>query len=86
MSEIKEHTGKQSGNYGKKMIAPIIVTVLVVLYFVFYFSVLIFLIDILWIRIALLVFPVALSAVMIYVCVERMKEIRSGEEDDLSQY
>ncbi len=28
----------------------------------------------------------ALGGVMIKVCLERIKEIRSGEEDDLSQY
>jgi hypothetical protein len=27
-----------------------------------------------------------LSVVMIYVCVQRIKEIKGGEEDDLSQY
>ena len=26
------------------------------------------------------------SAVMIYVCVERINEIRKGEEDDISKY
>ena len=32
------------------------------------------------------VIPLALAAAMIYVCIERIKEIRSGEEDDLGKY
>jgi hypothetical protein len=27
-----------------------------------------------------------LSVVMIYVCIQRIKEIKGGEEDDLGQY
>ena len=30
--------------------------------------------------------PIALASVTIYVLLERIEEIRSGEEDDLSQY
>ena len=30
--------------------------------------------------------PLAFSAVMIKVCIERIREIKKGEEDDLSQY
>ena len=32
------------------------------------------------------VIPLALIGVVVYVLVERMNEIRSGEEDDLSKY
>jgi hypothetical protein len=32
------------------------------------------------------IIPLVLSAVMIYVCVQRINEIKGGEEDDLSQY
>ena len=34
----------------------------------------------------LLIFPIALAGVLIYVCIDRIKEIRSGEEDDLGKY
>ena len=69
----------------KKMIAPIVVTVLVVVYYIFYFGLLIRFFDGI-LRIALGVVPVISIAVMIAVCVQRIKEIRSGEEDDLGKY
>ena len=69
----------------KKMIAPIIVTVLMVLYYLVYFGFLISLLDGVW-KYALGIIPLALSGVMVGVCIERIKEIREGEEDDLSQY
>lgn len=70
----------------KKMIAPIVITVLIVLYYVLYFALLMSLIEETVIRVLLGVIPLALSGVMIFVCVQRIKEIRSGEEDDLSKY
>ena len=69
----------------KKMIAPIVVTVLMVLYYVLYFCLLASVTSGLW-RIALGILPLALSALMVKVCIERIKEIKEGEEDDLSQY
>ena len=69
----------------KKMIAPIIVTVLMVLYYLVYFGFLISLLDGVW-KYALGIIPLALSGVMVGVCIERIKEIREGEEDDLSKY
>ena len=69
----------------KKMIAPIVVTILMVAYYVVYFGFLITLIEGIW-KIALGVIPFVFSVVMILVCIERIKEIKKGEEDDLSQY
>ena len=69
----------------KKMIAPIIITVLVVLYYAFYFTVIITLPGGIWILFFGII-PVALAVIMIYVCVQRIKEIEEGEEDDLSEY
>jgi protein-S-isoprenylcysteine O-methyltransferase Ste14 len=73
--------------HGKKLIAPIIITVLIVLYYIGFVAVAVST-DILplgWL-IAGAVIPLCFAGVMIYVLVERIKEIRSGEEDDLSQY
>ena len=67
------------------MIAPIIVTILMVLYYIAYFGFLIAFLDGIW-KYALGIIPLAFSGVMIYVCIERVNEIRNGEEDDLSQY
>ena len=72
-------------NHKKKMIAPIIVTVLMVLYYIVYFGFLISLLEGIW-RYALGILPLVFSGVTIYVCIQRIQEIRKGEEDDLSQY
>ena len=69
----------------KKMIAPIIVTVIMVLYYVVYFGFLISLLDGIW-KYALGIVPLLFSVLMIYVCIERIKEIKKGEEDDISKY
>ena len=72
-------------NHGKKIIAPVVVTILMVGYFIFYFTMIIHTITGLA-RILLGVIPLAFIIVMIAVCVQRIKEIRSGEEDDLGKY
>ena len=69
----------------KGYVAPIVITVMFVLYFVLYFGVLVTQLPGIW-KYVLLIIPVAIAGVLIYVCVDRIKEIRSGEEDDLSQY
>ena len=69
----------------KKMVAPVVVTVLMVLYYAVYFGFLITLVSGVW-KILLGVIPLAFSAVMVKVCIERINEIKKGEEDDLSQY
>ena len=69
----------------KKFIAPIVVTVLMVAYYVVYFGFLIALLPGVW-KYVLGLLPLALSAVMVKVCIERIQEIKKGEEDDLSKY
>ena len=69
----------------KKMIAPIIVTIIMVLYYILYFGFLLSLLPGVW-KYLLGIFPFALSGVMIYVCIERINEIKKGEEDDISKY
>lgn len=64
---------------------PIIVTAIMVLYYIAYFGFLIALIDGIW-KWLLGIIPLALSAVMLKVCIERINEIKKGEEDDLSKY
>ena len=69
----------------KNFLAPIIVTIIMVLYYIAYFGLLIWALDGVW-KYVLGIIPIALSAVMIAVCIERIKEIKEGEEDDLSKY
>lgn len=70
----------------KKMIAPIVITVMILLYYIVYFGVLIAMIPIMLVKILVGVIPIIFASVMIYVCTQRIREIRSGEEDDLSKY
>lgn len=69
----------------KKMVAPIVISVIVVLYYAVYFGLLITALDGIW-KYVLGIVPVLLSAVMVKVCIERIKEIKDGEEDDISKY
>lgn len=69
----------------KKMVAPILVTILMIAYYIIYFGFLITLVSGIW-KYALGIIPLAFSAVMIKVCIERINEIKKGEENDLSQY
>ena len=70
---------------GRKMIAPIVVTVLMILYFILYFGFLITLLTGIF-RLLLGIIPLILSVVMIAICIERINEIKKGEEDDISKY
>ena len=72
-------------SHKRKMIAPIVVTVIMILYFVIYFGFLIGLLKGFW-RIILAVIPFGFSAVTVKVCIERINEIKKGEEDDISKY
>ena len=69
----------------KKLIAPIIVTAVMVLYYIVYFGILIALLDGIW-KWLLAIIPLAFTAVMLKVCIERINEIKKGEEGDLSKY
>ena len=71
--------------YKNKMIAPIVISVIIILYYVVYFGILIALLDGVW-KWLLGIIPLALSAVMLKVCIERINEIKKGEVDDLSKY
>lgn len=72
-------------SHKKKMRAPIIVSVLMILYYVVYFGVLISLLDGVF-KYAFGIIPIIFSIVMIKVCIERINEIKGGEEDDISKY
>lgn len=72
-------------SHKKKMMAPIIVTVIMVIYYIVYFGFVISLLDGIW-KYAFAIIPLALSAVMIKVCIERIEEIEKGEEDDIGKY
>ena len=69
----------------KKMIAPIIISIIMIAYYIIYFGFLISLLDGVW-KYVLGIIPVVFSGVMVYVCIQRINEIKKGEEDDISKY
>ena len=72
--------------HNKKVIAPVVITILLVLYLVVYLSIGIFYPIPMMYKIIGTLVPLGLIGVSVFVLVERIKEIRSGEEDDISQY
>ena len=68
-------------------IAPIVVAVLVVLYFIFYGYMATVIDGMPFVaRIVFMAIPVVMIIVMIYTLIERINEIRKGENDDLGKY
>jgi len=70
----------------KKMIAPIVITILLSAYMLTYFIVILSVPMPVWIKVLVGLIPLAFLCASVYVMLQRIKEIRSGEEDDLSQY
>ena len=72
--------------YINKIISPIIISLLMIVYVVFYFTFLIYTIQFLYLKILFGIIPIALIGAMVYTLIQRIKEIKGGEEDDLSKY
>ena len=70
----------------RKMVAPVIVTVILLAYYIFFFGLLLSSLESTVFKLLLGIIPAVSGVVLIGVCVERIKEIKGGEEDDLSQY
>ncbi len=70
----------------KKVIAPIVITAILVEVLVIYLFSFLYIPLPLSMRMIVFVILLALIGVQIFVLVERIQEIRSGEEDDLSKY
>ena len=71
----------------KKMIAPVVVAVLLVLYFVGYAVLLLANPDLhLIVKLLLALIPLIMAGYALWAAKERIEEIKGGEEDDLSQY
>ncbi len=73
-------------DHKKKMIAPIVITVVFLLYLVFYGRFLLTAVEFSPVMLLAAIPLAALGIGMIQVLKERINEIRSGEEDDLSNY
>ena len=68
------------------MVAPILITVLLSAYMLAYFFLLLSMPMPVWAKILVGLIPLSLLCASVAVLIQRIKEIRSGEEDDLSQY
>lgn len=71
--------------YKKQMIAPIVATIGIIIYYILYCLLLITFVPKFW-AILLCILAFIFSILMIKVCIERIKEIKGGETDDLSKY
>ena len=69
----------------KKIFIPILISIIIILYFILYFGFIITLVEGVW-KYLLAIIPLLLSIVMIKVCIERIREINKGEDDDISKY
>lgn len=88
--------GNQEGALGEevtamrhwqKMVAPIVIAFLIIAYYIGMAVVFMIVPNISTIiKILMTVIPLILVAVMFGVLISRIKEIKGGEEDDLSQY
>ncbi|MBR1814356.1 MAG: hypothetical protein IJ773_11095 [Lachnospiraceae bacterium] len=71
---------------GKKMIAPIVITAFFILYLIVY-VVLVIRVAVFEPLLIMLAIPlVLLGGGLVYVLLERLNEIKKGEDDDLSNY
>lgn len=72
--------------HGRKMIAPFLITVLFLVYLIIYIGLILqeFTTEPL---VLIMAVPLVLLGIgMVYVLIARIREIRSGEEDDLDNY
>ena len=70
----------------KKMIAPIVITVLFLMYMFVYVFIIMTASEWQPAFLLLAVPIVILGGAMVYVLIDRIREIRKGEDDDLSNY
>lgn len=70
----------------KKVVAPIIVTLILIVYFSLFILAILSVPESLWMRIIGIIIALIFIGISIYSLVQRIKEIRSGEYDDLSKY
>ena len=67
------------------MTAPIVVTVLLIIYYALYFGLLAYVVEG-TLKYLLGIFPLIFAALTVKVCIERINEIKKGEEDDIGKY
>ena len=73
-------------NHGRKMIAPFVVVLCIILYYIMGIFVLFGFNLPNIVKILAIGLSIIITVVLIKVLVERIKEIKEGEEDDLGKY
>jgi len=72
--------------HNRKMMAPIIIVLLLGAYYLTLIMVILRLNLPLIFKIGIIAFSIIVTLILIWVLIERIKEIREGEEDDLGKY
>lgn len=67
-------------------IAPVVISLLLIIYYIFIALLFLFISMPVLIKVLIFIVTVSLSGVVIFVLRERIKELKSGELDDLSKY
>ncbi len=67
----------------KKIIAPVVIGILTIAAIVLYFGLIIQIIPFLWLKIVIIVVLVCLAIAMVYVAVDRIREIKKEDIDDV---
>lgn len=70
----------------KRMVAPIIVTMILIAYFLCFIFHILNDVETSWMRVIGIIIAFMFIGISIYYLIERIKEIRSGEYDDLGKY
>lgn len=70
----------------REIIIVIVINILILLYYIFYFYALAYLLEGSILRVVMGVMPFIFALIMIKVTLDRIKEIKGGESDDLSKY
>ena len=73
--------------HGPKYVAPVVIAIVLLLYYLGFAAVCFLIPELpLPVRLLLAIVPLLLAGVVVYVLLQRVDEIQSGEEDDLDQY
>ena len=86
MLDQRGQKGESMDEHGKKMIAPVVVVLCLVAYYASGVLILIKLTVPVPVKVIAAAAALAISAAFIAVLVERIREIKKGEEDDLGNY
>lgn len=70
----------------KRMVAPIIVTMILIAYFLYFIFHILNDVETSWMSVIGIIIALMFIGISIYYLIERIKEIRSGEYDDLGKY